>query len=163
MNDQSLLPPAPTPPALPAEAGASEPSLPQLLRALLQDGQTLIRQELELARLEIQRSASRLARQSAFVAAGGFLIALGLLVLLVFVILALGVLLGDRYWLSTLIVGTLLCVGGLGVVLKGRRGLKEDSLKPDKTLQSLQETGTWAKAEAAEMKRDLTEPQRERL
>lgn len=163
MKDPGLLPPGETPPALPVRAESEDASLPQLLRTLLQDGQTLIRQELELARMEVQRSASRLARQSAFMAIGGFLIALGLLVLLVFVIILLGLLLGDRYWLSTLIIGVLLCGAGLGVARKGRTGLKTDSLKPDETLQSLQDTRAWAQAEASEMKRDLTETQKERL
>lgn len=157
------LPPVAPVPASPATTDESEPSLSQLVRSLLQDGQTLILQELELARLEIQRSATRLARQSAFMAAGGFLIALGLLVLLVFVIITLGVLLGDRYWLSTLIIGVLLCTGGLLVARKGRRGLSSDSLKPETTVRSLQETRDWARSEAREMKQDLTASQREQL
>jgi uncharacterized membrane protein YqjE len=150
-------PAVPEPIAAPVEKVESEPSLTQLIRSLLHDSQTLIRQEIELAKLELQHSAMRLARQSAFMAIGGFLIALGLLVLLVFVIILLGVLLGDRYWQSTLIVGLVLCLGGLIVLRKGRRAFGRDSLKPDETIESLQDVRDWARLEARTMKQDLTE------
>jgi uncharacterized membrane protein YqjE len=146
-------PAVPEPIAAPVEKVESEPSLTQLIRSLLHDSQTLIRQEIELAKLELQHSAMRLARQSAFMAIGGFLIALGLLVLLVFVI----ILLGDRYWQSTLIVGLVLCLGGLIVLRKGRRAFGRDSLKPDETIESLQDVRDWARLEARTMKQDLTE------
>lgn len=139
------------------------PGLPELLRSVLTDAGLLIRQEIALAKLEMQRSATRLAKQSVFIAAGGFLIALGLLVLLVFLILLLGQLLGDEYWLSTLIIGALLCVTGLLVIAKGRRGLRRDRLVPAESIASLNETRAWVESEAAEMKRDLTAPQREGL
>lgn len=161
MKRGSRTPAVPEPVAAPVEKAESEPSLTQLIRSLLQDSQTLIRQELELAKLELQHSAMRLARQSAFMAIGGFLIALGLLVLLVFVIILLGVLLGDRYWQSTLIVGLVLCLGGLLVLRKGRRAFGRDSLKPDETIESLQDVRDWARLEARTMKQDLTESQRE--
>lgn len=145
------------------EARQASAGLPQLLNSLLSDAGVLIRSEIELAKLEIQRSASRLARESAFIAAGGFLIALGLLVLLVFAILLLGELLGDQYWLSTLIVGAILCLAGALVIAKGRRGLRADRLAPQETVASLNETRAWIDREAAELKRELTAPEREQL
>lgn len=142
---------------------SSSPGLPELVRSLLSDAGLLIRSEIELAKMEMQRSASRLARESAFIAAGGFLIALGLLVLLVFIILLLGRLLGGEYWLSTLIVGGILCLAGALVIMKGRRGLRADRLAPTETVASLNETRAWVAKETAEMKSELAATKREQL
>lgn len=146
-----------------SEPQAEEPSLPRLFRSLLSDAQLLVRHEITLAKVELKRSATRAAKESAIIAGGGALILLGLLVLLVFVILALGRLLDGRYWLSTVIVGAFLCVVGALFIVKGRRGLRGDRLKPAETIASLSQTRDWIEDETAEMKRELIAPQRERL
>src|SRR5690606_38699336 len=79
---------------------AEHAALGPLLLRLGRDGKSLIHQEIALATQEVQRSAVLLAKESAVIAMGGFFIALGLLVLLVFVILALGRIMGGEYWLS---------------------------------------------------------------
>jgi hypothetical protein len=145
--------PAESSPTPPEPAG--DPSLAALVRQLADDGRTLIQQELTLAKAEVQQNVVSFARNAAVMAAGGMLLVLGLLILLVFLILGLGRLLGGQYWLSTLIVGALFAVAGGVTILVGRRGLRKDELKPTRTAQSLRESTEWAKAEAQQLKRDL--------
>lgn len=130
-------------------------SLGTLIKSLASDGQTLIRQEVDLARTELTDSAISLAKGSAFVAVGLIFAALGGLVLLVFAILGLGALLDGRYWLSTLIVGGVLALIGIVLLLIGKRGMANDSLKPDRSLETLQETSSWARIEAQDFKKEI--------
>lgn len=130
-------------------------SLGQLIKSLASDGQALIRQEIDLARTELQDSAVSLAKGSALVAAGLLFAALGGLVLLVFAVLALGALLDGRYWLSSLIVGGILALIGVVLLLMGRRGMSEGSLKPEKSLETLRDTGDWARVEAQDFKNEI--------
>lgn len=139
------------------EFGADESArgVGALLGSLANDGRALLRQEIELAKIEVQETALRLARSSAFVAAGVLFLCLGLVVLLVFAVLALGRLLGGEYWLSSLIFGVLFAIVGIGLMIVGRRGARSDQLKPTRTIASVRETTEWAGAEVQELKRDL--------
>lgn len=131
-------------------------SLGALLRRFVDDARELVRLELDLARNEIRIGATAIATSGALIAGGALLLLLGFLVLTVFVILALGRLLGGQYWLSTLIVGSVFAGLGAYLLLRGRRGLQADSLKPELAIASVQEDGRWARAELAEFKDDLT-------
>ena len=130
-------------------------SIGPLLRRIADDGRALLQQEIELAKLEVLRSATALLRGSAFIAVGALFLALGLLVLLVFAVLALGRLLGGEYWLSSLIIGAVLALLGTILLLVGRKGLQKDDLKPDKTIDSVRQTKSWAQDEARELKREI--------
>lgn len=135
--------------------GDSSRSVGALLGRLAEDGRALLQQEIELAKIEVQDTALRLARSSAFIAGGVLFLGLGLVVLLVFAVLALGRILGGEYWLSSLIIGVLFA--GLGAVLMaiGKRGARRDELKPTKTIASARETTEWARTEVQDLKRDL--------
>lgn len=126
-----------------------------LIRRLADDGRALVRQEVELAKIEVRSSVVAVARGSIFVAAGVLFLVLGLLVLLVFALLGLGRLLDGQYWLSSLIIGGLLTILGGGLTLYGRRAAARDDLRPDRTIASARETKEWAKNEVAELKSDL--------
>jgi len=134
------------------ESDPSGASLPSLLRRLADDGRSLLRQEVELAKIELWESARVLAGASSVAAGGVLLIVLGLLLLLVFVVLALGVLLGDRYWLSTLLVGLTLCLGGAITLAKGRSRLRVARLTPAESLESIQDSARWAAQNARRLK-----------
>jgi len=132
------IPATPVDPATEREH-SDAPALHQLLRRLATDGRILLRQEVALARLELTESARLLARQSALVAAGIFLIAVGLVILVVFLILALGRILWGHYWLSTLLVGSALVIGGLLLLRRGRKGIQSGQLRPQRTIDSLKD------------------------
>ena len=127
-----------------------------LVRQLAEDSRVLLQQEIALAKLEVRQTVTAVARSSGLIAGGVLFLVLGLLVLLVFVIIALGALLGDEYWLSTLIVGSVLALLGAVLLMTGRKGLKADHLKPERTASSVRETREWAADEARDFKRQLT-------
>ncbi|HSH45909.1 MAG TPA: phage holin family protein [Longimicrobiales bacterium] len=129
-------------------------SLGELLRSLGEDTSTLVRQEIRLAKLEAGRTARRVAVNSGWVAAGGGVLALGTICLVLALALGLGALLGS-YWLGALITGgVLLLVGGL-MAWKGARALRSSTL-PRETVESLKTDAEWAKREARDMKKQIT-------
>jgi hypothetical protein len=148
----------PSPPATPeAERRPrdSPRSFPALLRQLAEDGNALIQHEIALAKLEIRQSVRTTARNVGLIGTGAMLVVLGMLVLLVFLVIGLGILLGDRYWLSTLIVGIGLAAFGVLIAYSGTKGIGQSRLTPNETIATLQENRAWVAAEARELKRDL--------
>lgn len=144
---------------LPVEAPVqpdTTPSVATLLRQLADDGRTLVRQEITLARLELQSNAVSFAKRIGLVGFGIGMLLVGLLVLTAFLVLALGVLLDGRYWLSSLIVGATLAVAGLVALLVGRSGLARQTMKPEQTVETIRDNREWMKAEARQLKSDLT-------
>ena len=152
----------PIEPERPNGAAAGEASLSTLLRQLADDGRTLVQQEIILAKAELGANARSFVKRAAMVLIGLVLIGLGFLVLLAFVVLALGRLLGDEYWLSSLIVGLALAAAGGITAIVGKRGLEETDLKPQQAVATLRESTDWARAEAGQMRRELTSPSERR-
>ncbi len=68
----------------------------------------------------------------------------GFLVLLAALVAGL-VALGLDWWLSALIVGAVVCAVGYFLIRKGLDALKRDDLVPRQTIDSLKESGQWAK------------------
>lgn len=135
--------------------GGEEPGIGDLVRSLAEDVGTLVRQEIQLAKLEVGRTARRVAADGAWMATGVAIAAVGGICLVLALALGLGSLLGS-YWLGTLITGGLLLVVGGGFVLKGLLDLRRRSLKPDRTRASLREDARWAREEARDFKEGIT-------
>jgi uncharacterized membrane protein YqjE len=132
-----------------------EPPLGELFKQLAQDSATLIKQEMALARAEMQESIRTMARGAMMLAIGGGLLLIGLLALTAFLIVLLGQAL-DNYWLGALIVGVLYAGIGGALLMSGKNRLQGAELKPEQTMRSLQEDKRWAQSEAQQVKRDLT-------
>lgn len=144
-----------TPAAAPAATRPSDASLGELFRSLSSDTGELVRKEMALARAEMREMMSAVATDGARLGAAAGLALLGGLALTATAVLALGLLLGGAYWLSSLIVGVLLL--GVGWLLS--RGAIDDLKrhgKPDQTLATLRADGAWAGQQARELKHDLT-------
>lgn len=135
----------------------SGPSLTTLAHRLIEDGRALVRQEIALAKTEALETVADYARAGAFVAAGALSVLVGLVVLLVFVVITLGVLLGDRYWLSALIVGLLFSIAGALTIRHGKARLAADRLVPDRTIDSLRATAEWGAEQAGRLKNETPE------
>lgn len=120
-----------------------EPSLGELFSDLSQETSTLIRQEVQLAKTEITRKATKAGREIAFVAAGGFIAYAGFLALIAAAIF--GVAEFIPLWLSALIIGII--VAGVGYLLlqKGISGLKQLNPAPRRTIETLKEDKEWLK------------------
>ena len=131
------------------DPGPDTPSVGELFRSLSTDASRLIRQEIALARAEMRRNVGALAGNAGKILVGAVLAGVGALVLVAALVAGLGDLLGDRYWLSALIVGVVFVGAGAFLLLNGLKKAREASLAPAETLETLRETGDWAKTEAA--------------
>jgi hypothetical protein len=133
-----------------------EPGLGDLIRSLAYDLGTLVRQEIDLAKMEVSRTARRMAMDGVWIGAGVATAAVGALCLVLAMALGLGALLGS-YWLGTLITGLVLLILGGGLAWKGARDLSRQKLVPKQTTESMKENARWAKDEADEFKQRLTQ------
>lgn len=145
--------PPPSPPPPPRR----EPrfSLVGLVKEFRDETTLLFRQEVELARREMQEKIDEAKRNFAAIAAGAMLmLAGGLFVLyaasagLFAALVAWGADPAVAVWLAPLIVGIIVLVGGWLTLRAGRERLSEQNIKPEKTLKSLRDTGRWAKERA---------------
>lgn len=120
-----------------------EPSLGELFSELSQEASSLIRQEVQLAKAEVTRTATKVGKEVAFMAAGGFVAYGGFLALIAAAILGVGEFL--PLWLSALLIGVI--VAGVGYLLlqKGISGLKEIDPAPRRTIETLKEDKEWLK------------------
>jgi hypothetical protein len=78
------------------------------------------------------------------------------LALATFLIAGLGVLFDGRYWLSALIIGVIFLAVGFVLARNALSEMKQHSLVPDQTVESLRRDAAWARREAKEVKRELT-------
>lgn len=129
-----------------------ERSIGQLLKELRDETTTLLRQEVDLAKTEMSEKASRFGTNVGALAMGGAVLFLGALALLAAVVYGLTSLLdqfmsvGVAIWLAPLLVGLVLAGIGYSLTRKALDTLKQESLAPKKTAQSLQENKEWLKS-----------------
>jgi hypothetical protein len=134
------------------QALREERSIGQLLKELRDETTTLLRQEVDLAKTEMTEKASRTGRNLGSLAVGGGVAFLGALALLAAVIYGLTSILnqimsvGVAIWLAPLLVGLVLAAIGYSLVKKALATLKQESLTPQRTTQTLQENKEWLKA-----------------
>lgn len=105
------------------------------------DGATLLRQELELARQETVEKLTPAALSAGMVLGGGVVAATGLTYLL-----QAGVqLLATRMplWLASLLAGAGFTAGGITLIRRGAGQLQTIDLVPRKTINSLKEDQAW--------------------
>jgi len=128
------------------------PSLGQLLKDLSSETTTLLKQEVDLAKAEMGEKAARVGTNVGAVALGGAILFAGGLALLFAAvnglteILAHVVSLTVAAWLSPLLLGLVLGGIGYGRVKKALATLKQESVTPRRTTQSLQENKEWLKS-----------------
>ncbi|MCC6456127.1 MAG: YihY family inner membrane protein [Caldilineaceae bacterium] len=108
-----------------------------LVKSLADDGRMLIRQEMQLLRAEVMSGLAQVARGSALTASGGLLVYAGALGLLCAVALLLYMIM--PLWLAALLVGLLTLIEGWILTLGARRRLKQMSLVPKKTFETVRE------------------------
>ena len=131
---------------------AQERSLGDLLRDLSTETSDLLRKEVQLAKTEMAEKASKVGSDVGAIAMGGALAFAGGLVLLYAAVTGFVMLLdtflplGVAVWLAPLILGAVLVFIGYGRIKKALADLKETSLAPQKTAQSLQENKQWLQA-----------------
>ena len=139
----------------PESTTSSEASLGELFKRLTADTGELIRQEINLAKVEMREAGTTLARDATKIGiAVGFALA-GVLAVTAFAIVGLGDLF-NNYWLAALIVGVVLLAVGGYLARSAIADVKRRGLMPDQTVQTLRDDASWAKQEGRELKRELT-------
>ena len=132
----------------------SRPSIINLVRALTGDTKTFIREEVQLAKTEITEKISKMGKNAVSLAIGGFVAYAGLIVFL----MALGLILMYAFeaaglshvmaaFLGFLIIGVLIMGIGGAFIAKAIGGFSKDSVKPERTIHTLQELRSSQKIE----------------
>ncbi|HEX4908111.1 MAG TPA: phage holin family protein [Actinomycetes bacterium] len=133
-------------------APTAEPSTGELLKGLADDATTLVRQEILLARQELQEGLTKSAQASALLVAAGVLglYAFG------FLLYTIGEAIGGPRWLGFAIVTAVLLIVVTVLVLVGKNRLAASKVAPEKAKAELQTT-------ANELKEEITwgKPQRQ--
>ena len=127
------------------EASTDQRSMSELVRAIASDTSTLVRKEVELARIEIMEAVSARLKAAGAMAAAGIA---ALMALAFGGAAAAHALEGSvSAWAARLIVaGGFLFIAMLAVAI-GIARAKRPALKPEKTVETVKEDVEWAKAQ----------------
>jgi len=120
-----------------------EPSLGELFADLTRGMSTLIRQEVDLARVELSSKAGKVGKDIGYLAAGALVLYAGVLALIATAIIALAY--AMPYWLAALIVGVVVVAIGGYLVQRGISALRQEQLAPQQTIATLKEDAQWAR------------------
>lgn len=118
-------------------------SIGGLLRGILMDVRTLIREEIALARIEIREQAGRARAAAVSFGIAAVALACGGLLLLVALATAIADVFDWPVWAGFLIVAVLLCVAGLVTLASGRKQLAQVHAVPEETVSTLKENSEW--------------------
>lgn len=111
-------------------------SIGSLLRQLAHEVPLLFTKELALAKAEMRENLRSLKAGLAAVSTGGAVMLAGLVILLMSAVYGLGNVVAP--WLAALIVGAAALIVGFIMVSAGKKQFEPESLKPDRTLHSLE-------------------------
>lgn len=130
----------------------------ELFRQLSADTSHLFRQEINLAKSELRESASHAVTGATRIGIAAGIAIPGLLAFGAFLIIGLGDLMNDNYWLSALIVSVAMLGTAALLVRQGIAAFGKASLVPTETAGTLREDAAWAKEESQAFKRAFTAP-----
>jgi uncharacterized membrane protein len=116
-----------------------ERGIGELFGQLSEDMTLLVRQEVQLARAEMSEKLSRFTTNLVSVIGGGFVAYVGALALVAALILALNDLANISPWISALIVGAVLAIGGYAMLRRGLAELKRVELAPRRTVENIKD------------------------
>jgi len=118
-------------------------SIGGLVRGILNDLRTLIREEIALARVEIREQAGRAKAAALSFGIAAAALAFGGIFLLVSIALGIAYLLGWPAWTGFFIVALLLCIGGYVTLSNGRKQMATIHAVPEETVATLKENSEW--------------------
>jgi len=126
----------------PAEGG---PSLTSLVSGIVTDLQQLVRQELALAKREVQQEWDKTKTAASSMAAGAGLLVLGAVLLCFMLVYLLHEVAGLNLWLSFLIVGGVITGAGAALLAIGWAKGREVRVIPPQTAETIKENVQWLK------------------
>jgi hypothetical protein len=112
-----------------------EPSVGTLLKQLMREVPALLTNEVALAKSEMRENMQHTKAGVASVATGGAVLMGGFIILLLAAVYALSNVVAP--WLAALIVGGITAFAGYAMVQAGKKKFQSESLRPDRTMNSL--------------------------
>ncbi len=120
-----------------------ERSLGDLFSELASETSTLVRQEVALAQTELTQKATSVGKNVGFLVVGGAVGYAALLAILAAAIIGLANFL--PWWAAALIVGVAVGIVAFLLISPALKALKETSLTPNQTVETLKEDAEWLK------------------
>jgi uncharacterized membrane protein YqjE len=118
-------------------------SIKQILQDIVNHVSDIIRSEVRLAKTEVRQDVTRFAKAGTWIGVAGLLALYALGFVLLSAVYALqGVM---PSWSAALLVGLAVGIVAATLYLMGRKKLAQASLRPDKTIQTLEDNVTWFK------------------
>jgi hypothetical protein len=127
------------------EPKAAERSLGELFGEMSGELSTLIRKEMELARVELKDEARQAGKAGGMLGVGAFTGYMAVVLLSFAAAWALSDALDNQPWAGFLILGALFGIAAAVLVQNGRKKLQEISLVPEQTVETLKEDMQWVK------------------
>ncbi|MFL5330730.1 MAG: phage holin family protein [Gemmataceae bacterium] len=124
---------------------SDQSTITELVAGIVNDAQTLIKQQFAMLRAEVKQDVSRATQASKFLGIGAGLAGIGTLFLAIGVVYLLHSLFGPdlALWACWAIVGGVLTVAGIAAFFVGRNYLKTVTPLPDQTINAFQENLSW--------------------
>lgn len=136
----------------PQDVHVDRRSLGTLIRDLRDETTILLRQEVSLAKAEMNEKVSRVSRNAVAAIVGGAIAFAGFILLLfaggaglAIGLEEAGVAEETAAWLGPLIVGIVVAIIGYVMFQKGLSTIRRTSMMPDKTIESMQRNKEWMK------------------
>lgn len=123
----------------------SSPSMSSLVGGIVQDAQQLIRQEMRLARQELQQELDKAKTAAVSFGAAVVVLALGAILLCFMLVYLLSEMAGLPWWASFAIVGGGLAVVGGILLAVAKNQASEVRLMPRQTVETMRENVQWLK------------------
>jgi uncharacterized membrane protein YqjE len=125
------------------QMGARRESLGELIGELASQSASLVRDEVALARRELQQKLKTVQSAASVIVIGAVIALIAALALCAAVIIALAEYVGP--WQSALIVGLILGMAAGVIILIGISRFKRTNLRPEQTIETLEENKEWLK------------------
>lgn len=120
-----------------------ERSIGELFTELAGETSTLVRQEIDLARVELTQKASDIGKNVAWLSVGGVVGLVGILAVTAALILLLSKVM--QPWLAAVLVGGAFLIAAGVMVMSALKAIKETDLAPRQTVETLKEDTQWLK------------------
>lgn len=126
----------------------SEPSLAQLVSELVSDAKQLLRQEVALAKHEIQEEVRKTKIAVVSLGTGIAIAALGGLLLIIMLVHLLNALTDLPLWACYGIVGGMCALVGVVLLYTGKKQMARIDMVPQQTVETMRENVRWIKEKA---------------
>ncbi|MGW6915611.1 phage holin family protein [Kitasatospora sp. NPDC054939] len=133
----------PAPPAAAAGTGTQDTSVGELIAEITNDLGQLVREEIDLAKVELKDEAAKAGKAGGMLAGAGYAGHLVLVFISLTAMFALGHAI-DLAW-AALIVTALWATAAACLYTAGRKRLRNVNLKPEQTIATLKEDAQWAR------------------